>query len=134
MTAALVCVPPDQIGAIWPHAAPFIERPFAKRGDDTPESIRADIEAGHALLWIVWDGSALIAAAVTRIMSTVRRRVLRIVCCAGNDVHRWIHLIKELEAYGKREGCDVCRVEGREGWKTMLSEYRQPYIVLEKAL
>lgn len=130
---ALVCVPPDQVDAIWPHVAPFIERPFAKRGDDTPESIKSDIDAGDALLWVIWDGS-LLAAGVTRIVPTRRRKVLRVVCWSGNDIALWIHLIKELEAYGKREGCDVCRIEGREGWKKMLSEYRQPYIVLEKAL
>jgi hypothetical protein len=111
----------------------MLARAFRKPADDTLAAIEADVRAGHSLLWIVW-GSELIAAATTKIMQAPARKVLRIECCAGREMPRWIGFIQALEDYGRREGCDVCRVEGRAGWRALLTDYRQPWIVLEKAL
>jgi hypothetical protein len=129
----LVCVDPARVDAIWPHVRPLLSRAFRKRADDTLAAIEADVRAGDSLLWIVW-GDALLAALTTRIMRTPTRKVLRIECCAGRAIARWIALIAELEDYGRREGCDVCRIEGRKGWRAMLRNYREPWIVLEKVL
>lgn len=131
----LVCVDPKQASAVWPHARLLLATAFHGRpADDTIAAIEADVRAGRSLLWIVWGGGAIIAAATTKIIQTPTRKVLRVECCAGREMPRWIGFIRELEDYGKREGCAVCRVEGRQGWKAMLTDYRQPWIVLEKVL
>jgi len=106
---------------------------YRKPADDTLAAIEADVRAGASRLWIVWR-DAIIAAATTKIMRTPTRKVLRVECCAGRDVADWIGFIRALEDHGRREGCDVCRVEGRKGWRAMLKDYREPWIVLEKVL
>jgi len=131
--AALVCVDPTQLDAIWPHVEPLLARAFRKPCDDTLAAIEKDVRAGRSLLWIVWR-DALLAALTTKIMRTPTRKVLRIECCAGREIACWIALIGELEDYGRREGCDVCRIEGRKGWRAMLKDYREPWIVLERGL
>lgn len=139
----LVCVPPEKVAAIWPHVSAFIGSAFQNgRGDDTPEVVKADLEAPRSkrskrpqsLLWVVWDGSGLLCAATTKIMQTPRRKVCVVTSCGGREMPRWVAFINDLADYAKKEGCDVLRVEGREGWKAVLPNFRQPYIVLERAL
>lgn len=132
---ALVCVPPAQVAAIWPHVAPFIESAFLSgRGDDTAETVLADLVAGNSLLWIVWDGSGLIAAATTKIIDAPAKRICVVTSCAGREMPRWISFIDDLARYAADEGCAVLRVEGREGWKATLPGFRQPFVVLERSL
>jgi len=112
---------------------PLLARAFRDGADDTLAAIEQDVRAGRSLLWIVWR-DALLAALTTKIMRTPTRKVLRIECCAGREIGCWIALIRQLEDYGRREGCDVCRIEGRKGWRAMLKDYREPWIVLQKVL
>lgn len=134
-TDALVCVAPGQVDAIWPHVRVFIETAFARgRGDDNAAMIEADVREGRALLWIVWDGSGLLAAATTKIINAASKKLCIITSCGGRELPRWLAFIADLETYARREGCNALRIEGREGWAKMFPQYRQPYIVLEKAL
>jgi len=132
-SAALLCVDPARVAEIWPHVEPLLAQAYREGADDTLAAIEADVPAGESLLWVVWD-DAITAAATTKIMRTPTRKVLRVECCAGRDVARWIGFIRALEDYGRRQGCEVCRVEGRKGWRAMLTDYREPWIVLEKVL
>lgn len=131
----LVCVNPGQIDQIWPHVRAFIETAFQRgRGDDNAAMIEDDVRAGRALLWIVWDGSGLLAAATTKIIDASNKRLCVITSCGGRELPRWLAFIKDLEKYARVESCAALRIEGREGWIKMFPDYHQPYIVLEKVL
>lgn len=131
----LVCVEPAKIDAIWPHVAVFIHTAYwTGIGDDTPESLKIRLDEGRALLWIVWDGKGILAAAVTEIVQVPARKLCMITACAGRELHRWRHFIANLEAYAKTQGCDVMRVHGRVGWKSVFPDYREPWVALEKGL
>lgn len=134
-TEALVCVDPDKLPQLWPHVSHFIEAAFASGlGDEDAQSLKADLDKREALLWVVWDGEHLIAAAVTRIVRTATKRVCILVAGGGRELWRWKHFIVDLEEYAKAEGCDAMRVMGRHGWKAIFPEYREPWICLEKGL
>lgn len=134
-TDALVCVAPDQVDQIWPHVRAFIETAFQKgRGDENPDVIEAEVRAGRSLLWVVWDGAGLLAAATTRIIEAPMRKYCLITSCGGRELPRWLAFITDLENYARGEGCAALRIEGREGWAKMFPAYHQPYIVLEKVL
>jgi len=131
----LVCVAPDKIDGIWPHVSHFIESAIEHgRGDDTSEVVKADLDAGRSLLWVVWDGSGLLAAATTKIVNYPTKKACVVTSCGGRELPRWIAFINDLMNYAKSEGCAVMRISGREGWKAMLPDFRQPFIVLEKVL
>jgi len=129
----LLCVDPSRVDEVWPQVEPLLARAYRRFADDTLAAIEADVRAGESLLWIVWR-DAIVAAATTKVMLTPTRKVLRVECCAGRGVTDWIGFIRALEEYGRREGCAVCRVEGRRGWRALLKDYREPWIVLEKVL
>jgi hypothetical protein len=138
MTDKLVCVNPDKIAAIWPQVSHFIHAAFVTGlGDDTAETVKADLDAARALLWVVWDGKGLIAAATTKLLLLPNgKKQCLVTSCAGRELHRWIGFIAELEAYAKSEGCATFRMMGRHGWKSWLREYGyvEPWACLEKEL
>lgn len=131
----LVCVEPARIDEIWPHVRRFTESAFSDgRGDDNAEIVEADLRAGYSLLWIVWTAreNRILAAVTTKLLKTPRGFVCRITSCGGIELKRWAHLLADIEAYAKAEGCICVRWEGRKGWKAFFPGYREPWIVLEK--
>lgn len=135
MTDTLVCVDPAQIDRIWPHVSHLIDAAFETGiGDDKPETLKADLDAGLALLWVVWDGKGLLAAATTKIVTLPTKKLCVLTAAAGRELHRWRRFIADLEMYAKAEQCDGIRLTGRPGWKAYFRDYKQPWICLEKDL
>lgn len=131
----LICVDPAQIDRIWLHVEPFIARAYQhSMGDDDGSSINADLKSRNALLWIVWDGIGILAAAVTKLVTVPGKKLGVITCVAGRDLHRWQHFIRDLERYFKAEGCTHVRMHGREGWKRIFPDYHEPWATLEKVI
>jgi len=94
-----------------------------------------DVLSGRALLWIVHsDGHGIEAATVTRLDLTEHSKVCTILACGGVKRSRWLHLLEEIEAYAKAEGCGSTRLYGRKGWKRALPDYREIGIVMERKL
>jgi hypothetical protein len=106
-----------------------------ERGDlGTFAAVEADVRAGQALLWLVWNAPFIKAAAVTQLARSERSKVCMIVACGGEGMTLWLPLIEKIEAYARDEGCDAVRILGRKGWMRVLKDYRAPRVVLEKRL
>lgn len=135
MKEVLVAVDPAKLDQIWPHAAHFLQAAYMTGlGDDTVESLKVDLDAGHSLLWVVWDGSGILAAVTTKLVTAPAKKLCVITACGGRELHRWKQLITELEQYAKHEQCDALRIMGRPGWKVIFADYREPWVCLEKDL
>jgi hypothetical protein len=133
-TLQLVCVPPDNAAAIWPHVRALIYAAM-KRGDlSSFRPVEASVLAGDALLWLAWDGTHIQAAAVTELHQTEWRKVCVVVACGGAGMRAWIPLLDGIEAYARAAGCTAVRIMGRKGWMRLLGDYRVKRIVLEKDL
>lgn len=133
--AELICVAPDRLNEVWPHAASLIERAFwTGIGDDDVATVKADLDRGDALLWVVWDGTKLLAAATTKLVKVPTKKLCVITACAGSSIERWKHFIVKLERYAMDEHCDALRIMGRPGWKAILPGYREPWVCIEKSL
>lgn len=130
-----LCVDPARIDDVWPYVSRFIASAFWRdRGDDDAEIVLADLKAQRALLWIAWDGDAIIAAATTKLIEVARGRACLVTSCGGDALRRWKSCLAEIESYARDEGCRVVRFEGRKGWQAFFPDYVQPWIVLEKQL
>jgi hypothetical protein len=135
MTESLLCVAPHLVEKIWPHVVHFIEQAlWTGIGDDDIATIKDDLDAGHSLLWVVWDGSELIAAATTKLIKVPTKKLCLITSCAGKRLERWRQFIADLEKYAASEGCDALRITGRPGWKAIFPDYREPWVCIEKNL
>jgi hypothetical protein len=133
----LLCVAPHLVEQFWPHVVPLIERALRKSESDlTTDHIKAKIDSGKSLLWIIWD-VALLGSGTTEIQKLENgRKVCVITTCAGRNHGIWEHVLNDIERYAKQEGCDAVRFYGRSGWIRRLKwrGYTQPWIVCEKRI
>lgn len=128
--ADLVCVDPKLVNQFWPHFWHLIKKAIDKVGITEFDRVQRDVLNGHALLWLVHENLDVRLAIVTSIFDDV----LEIVAIGGRDLAQSIHLLKDLEAYGRAEGCKAMRIIGRKGWMRLLKDYEQKAIILQKAL
>lgn len=102
--------------------------------DTTIEATERDVFAGLQLLWIAFDGIEIVAGATTSLYTTPARKVCAVTLAFGVHTRLWDQFMPMVEKYAKAEGCSNVRVEGRKGWKRVLKDYREPWVVLDKEL
>lgn len=96
--------------------------------------VLGDIRDERAQLWAVEDWQGTQALVVTWIGRYERCDVLEIQLCAGSGMHRWLHLLGELEGHARALGCKIIELRGRRGWERLLPEYEFRGVCLEKEL
>ncbi len=131
----LVCVGPTYVEILWPRVRGLVESTFWRgRSEGDIDTVFADLMHQRALLWIVWDGRKILAALVTKLIRESQGLVCLITACAGIELRRWKHVISDIEAFAKAEGCFCVRMEGRRGWKRILPDYQEAWFIFEKIL
>lgn len=109
----LVCVDPARVRELWPYAGPLIRA--ATRRLTLFEQIERSVLVGDQLLWIIWNGKQITAAATTHLSDGA----CTITACGGSSMKSWLPAFSQIQQYAKDEGCSV-RIQGREGWKRAL--------------
>lgn len=128
------CVAPADVPQWWPFVGNRISEALRRGGGGTPvDVVRRDLEAGTALLWLAIDGSLIVGAAVTELVTEYGRKRCDLVAFAG-DFDLCIAMLPALERYAAAEGGAMMRVMGRPGWRRRLADYVEPFVVLEKRL
>ena len=128
----LLCVYPKQVDEFWPYVEKFLKAATDRCGTWSISDIRREIDKG-ALLWIVWDGEAVRAACVTRLIYDPRGLLLEAIACGG-EKQNWRSLYEDIEDYGRNEGCTISRISGRPGWMRVFKDYDLAWVTLEKDL
>jgi len=125
----LICVDPEQIHKIWHHTKPLVFSAGLRTGLSNPEDTEFEILRGEQLLWIVWDGSEIVAAASTRLSNGI----CTFTSCGGKNMRQWVKFFPQIEEFAEREGCRL-RISGRKGWERILKRfgYRAKYVILER--
>lgn len=130
----LVCVDPERVAEIWPAVRRLIERAVLRTNLNHTADIEYDTLHGDGLLWLAWDGAAILAAATTVLVETDADKVCVLTACAGRRMAVWLPLLEQIEAWAKREGCGCVRIYGRKGWARVLKHYSVEHVILEKDL
>jgi hypothetical protein len=130
--AELVCVDPARVCEIWPHVRGSLEAACRRTGLNAFADFEADILAGRSLVWIVWNGRKVEAAAATALSNSDIGKVCVITLCAGNGMQRWLKLVGRIEDYARDEGCTRLRIFGRKGWLRVLEGFEARYLVMDK--
>ncbi len=132
ISSDLICIYPPKVDEFWPYAEPLLKAATERCGEWSIGEIRREIDKG-ALLWIVWNGEQMLAAAVTRLIQTKKGLCLQALACGGEN-QDWRRLYEEIEDYGRNEGCIISRIGGRPGWSRVFKDYEIVNITLEKYL
>jgi hypothetical protein len=104
------------------------------RGGGDFASAEQGVLNGPDQLWMAWDGTDIIAAAITSLGTINGEKVCTIVACGGSCWWRFGHFINDLEKFAKDEGCTSVRINGRAGWRRVLKHYDVQSVVLRKEL
>ncbi len=103
-----------------------------KRGNVGTEiaTVERDLFGELAQLWLATDG-----VAITQITKSRHRdyHTCTLIAFAG-DYAKCVEYLPTLEKFGKAEGCSRFVILGRRGWRRRLMGYKEPYIIMEKAL
>lgn len=110
----------------------MLDKAFKRADLESIEGTKADVLAGNALLWIVWDGFAITSALVTKIIKPHDTKICLLVACGGKG--NWPVLIETIEDYARSEGCAITRIYGRRGWLGVLKNYRLSRVILDREL
>ena len=118
---------------IWAHFHDTLLAPAFARADTTPAEVGAALAAGQMQLWSIYRrGRGEDGAVVTQLNSTVRGRECLISLLGGQGLRNWLHLLAEIEAWARSEGCIAMCVMGRRGWKRVLTDFRETGVILTK--
>ena len=122
-------MPPQSIAHIWPLVKDQIALAL-KRGNvgTSIDGVERDLANELAQLWLCSDGVAI--TQLTRHSGELR---CILVAFTGNFTNCGRYL-SDLEQFGRNEGCVSFVILGRKGWRRRLRGYKEPYIILEKAL
>lgn len=107
--------------------------------DVVPSHLVHEIEIGKRQLWLILtDDDEFVSFVLTevQIADATGLKTLLIPDFAGHEGASTVHLIGELEKWGKEQGCDDCQPCGRFGWKRPLEAegYKVHMVVYRKAL
>jgi hypothetical protein len=125
---SMLLIPREDVGAIWPLAAPFIAA-AAVHGEYSDEMLWSWCVGGEAQLWLAWSDHCE-AAMVTRPIG----QACLIAALGGKNMDRWMHLLPELEAWAKAQGYLSIRTYARPGWARKLRDYKMSRVILDKVL
>jgi hypothetical protein len=71
---------------------------------------------------------------VTQIVPYPQKKVLRIISLAGSEFAKIYAYLDMVESFALRTGCTALEMWGRKGWKKLLPEWKDSYIVFTKDL
>ena len=131
----IVLVSSDDVPYIWEKIHPHLElmEPHSE-GELAPEDFYEAITNGDMQLWTAIKDNEIMASMVTQIVPYPRKRVLRIISIAGEEMDGWIKNLPLIEDWALSVGCTSLECWGRKGWLKILKDWRCSYHILTKDL
>lgn len=129
-------IPVDALAFVWPTARHQLLRAMNRPGSRRHiGEIRDALWAKKMMLWLVYDGTEIIAVLTTVVNNYPQRRMLTIDCAAGYRVRDWLSLVlATFDEYAVDMDCEGVETGGRRGWARLLAAYgwKQTMVVCEK--
>ncbi len=128
-------VQPEDVAYIWGEVAPLLEKVKEHtEGEFETDDYLEPLTHGDMHLWIATEYSDVKAAMVTQFAIYPQKNILRIVSMAGDDFEEIRGFQDMIEAFAVRMGCSALEMWGRKGWKKLLPDWNDTYIVYTKDL
>ena len=127
---------PADVAHVWENVAPLLLTVSQHaEGEMEPDDYLESLTYGAMQLWTATEEKKIILAMVTQIVPYPQKKVLRIIAISGKkfkEAHK--HFNDVVESFALRVGCSSMELWGRKGWKKMLPEWKDSYIVFTKDL
>jgi len=101
-------------------------------GELEPDDFIEPLTHGEMQLWIAIEDKEIIAALITQVIPYPQKKVLRLISLAGEDFSKFKDFISMVESFAIRSECSSLEMWGRKGWKKLLPDWKDSYIVFTK--
>ena len=121
----ITVVPAAVLDVVWAKAAEMLGKALkTTRPRYNLDSLRAELDRGVLVLWLVLDGTEPVAAFTTRIADYPESRGLCMDWIGGARMAEWLPLAQPLmEKYARDNGCTHLEGYGRKAWGRWLQKY-----------
>lgn len=111
-------VPKEMVDLVWDEVKGKLEKStMTAAGKCDINDLRAGIENGVYLLWVVMDGTEVLAGVTTRIIEYPKCRALALDWIGGNRMKDWLDLVNEhMVQHARHNGCSHLEGYGRPAW------------------
>ena len=129
-------LPPEDVACIWDDVAPMLANVTQhSEGEMQPDDYLEPLTHGEMQLWVVVDGGSLHTVMVTQIIPYPQKKVLRVIAIAGSEFKELHSRFNDMiESFAIQYGCSSMELWGRKGWKKLLPDWDDSYIVFTKEL
>ena len=128
-------VQPEDIAYIWGEVAPLLDKVKEHtEGELETDDFLEPLTHGDMQLWIATEQSDVHAVMVTQIIAYPQKKVLRIISLAGEDFEEIRSFQEMIEGFAVKLECTALEMWGRKGWKKLLPDWKDTYIVYTKDL
>ena len=128
-------VQPEDVAHIWEEVAPLLDKVKEHtEGELETDDFLEPLTHGDMQLWMATEESDVRAVMVTQIITYPQKRVLRIISLAGEDFEEIRSFQEMIEGFAIKLGCTALEMWGRKGWKKLLPDWKDTYIVYTKDL
>lgn len=130
-------IPSPLVDHFWKQCEPFIKRALDhSHGEMTASDIREFAKAGLVQLWVVVEGSRIVATCTSEIIIYPRLKRCRILTLAGNNSTDWAEVANIfIEKWALEQGCVGMEAITRKGLIPKLQNigysYKQAIMVKE---
>jgi hypothetical protein len=126
---------PEDVPYLWEQVEPLLERiaPHTE-GELEADDYIHPISQGHMQLWVATENGKVHSAMVTQIVPYPQKKVLRIISIAGSEFDRLYTYKDMVESFALNCGCTALEMWGRKGWKKLLPDWKDSYVVFTKDL
>ena len=128
-------VKPEDVVYIWEQVAPLLERTKEhSEGELETDDFLEPLTHGDMQLWIATEGSTVHGVMVTQLVPYPQKKILRIISLAGDNFEELRGFQEMIEAFAVKTGCTALEMWGRKGWKKLLPDWEDTYVVYTKDL
>ena len=128
-------VQPEDIAYIWEDVAPLLEMVQEHtEGELETDDFLEPLTHGNMQLWIATEEKDIHAVMVTQFVIYPQKNILRIISLAGDDFEKIRNFQEMIEGFAIKNECTALEMWGRKGWKKLLPDWRDTYIVYTKDL
>ena len=128
-------IQPEDVAYVWEEVAPLLDTVKEHtEGELETDDFLEPLTHGDMQLWIATEGSTVHGVMVTQLVPYPQKKILRIISLAGDNFEELRDFQEMIEAFAVKTGCTALEMWGRKGWKKLLPDWEDTYVVYTKDL
>ena len=118
-------VPKQVIDVVWEDVKKVLKPAVeTAKGKLSIKDVKEYLHQGFYELWVVMDGTKVVAAITTRVIEYPERRALAMDFIGGTRMKEWLPEVqKTIEQFAKENKCSHLEGYGRKAWGKWLDKY-----------